>query len=438
MRWNLFITFLSLGYYLSCNQVNPRDELLFTLISGLNPISTTSTSVTVSSSAKINVSSTSVLLKYGSSQNFGVSLVRQPTANVNISFAFSNTKMTINGSATSPSPTVLTFTSANYNVVQTISLNSITQALDSSSLTITATSADPFYNTSGAVSISHQNIYMAYTGNSFIFQDGVTAPTLTPSITFVITNCTVTPTLPTGLNLNASNCVISGTPTSGTQPPTSYAVTATNGTDSDTHNISIQIEPTVYKVFVTAATFNGDLRGAAADGPAGADLKCNADTNKPSTGTYKAMLTTDGGDRVACTTTNCTNIAENVDWVFKENRFYVRSSDSAFLFEPNSAGILPASAGIFSTNPYTMSQSFDSGTVNKTFWTGFAAPSYYWQVANNQPSFNCSNWTSSAVTTPATDGGRVGNSNATDYTAFRNGTNGVSCSSLNHLVCVEQ
>ncbi|MCG6139506.1 DUF1554 domain-containing protein [Leptospira mtsangambouensis] len=436
MRWNYFVSFLFLGWFLSCNQVNPRDELLFTLISGLNPVSSTSTSVSVSSSAKINVSSTSVLLKYGTPQNFGISLVKLPTANVTASFTFTNTKLTVDGSATSPSPTVLTFTPANYNVVQTISLNSITQILDSSSLTITVTSADPFYNTSGAVSISHQNIYIAYTGNSFIFQNAVAAPTLTPSVTFVITNCSVTPALPTGLSLNASTCVISGTPTSGTQPATSYAVTATNGTDSDSHNISIQIEPTVYKVFITAATFNGNLQGAAADGPAGADLKCNADTNKPSTGNYKAMLTTDGGLRVACTSTNCTNIAENVDWVFMENRYYVRSSDSAFLFTPNSAGILPASSGNFSTNPYTMNSSFDSSTL-KTFWTGFAAPNNYWQVASNQPTFNCSNWTSSAVTSPATDGGRVGNSNVTDYTAFRNGMNGVSCSSLNHLVCVE-
>ncbi|EKJ87859.1 putative Ig domain-containing protein [Leptospira meyeri] len=436
MRWNFFVSFLSLGWFLSCNQVNPRDELLFTLISGLNPVTSTSTSVSVSSSAKINVSSTSVLLKYGTPQNFGISLVKQPTANVSASFTFSNTKLTVNGSATSPSPTVLIFTPANYNVVQTISLNSTTQVLDSSSLTITVTSADPFYNTSGSVSISHQRIYLAYTGNSFIFKENVAIPSLTPTITFVITNCTVTPALPTGLSLNASNCVISGTPTGGTQPATTYAVTATNGTDSDTHNISIQVETAVFKVFVTAATFNGDLRGAAADGPAGADLKCNADANKPSTGTYKAMITTDGGARRACDgTANCTNSGENNDWVFQFNKYYVRANDSAFLFTPNSAGILPASSSIFSTPPYTMSESFDSGV--QTYWTGVAAPNFYWQVASAQVTNTCSNWTSGSATSPTSEGGRIGISNATDYTAFRNGS-GVSCSTLNRLVCVEQ
>ncbi|PKA10210.1 hypothetical protein CH372_20625, partial [Leptospira meyeri] len=153
MRWNFFVSFLSLGWFLSCNQVNPRDELLFTLISGLNPVTSTSTSVSVSSSAKINVSSTSVLLKYGTPQNFGISLVKQPTANVDISLSFTSSKLQVN-SSNSPLTNVLTFNSGDYNVTKTVSLSSATQILDSSTLTITATSADPFYNTSGAVSIS--------------------------------------------------------------------------------------------------------------------------------------------------------------------------------------------------------------------------------------------------------------------------------------------
>lgn len=407
--------------------MNPRDELLFTLISGLNPVSPATTSVSVSSSAKINVSSTSVLLKYGTPQNFGISLVKQPTANVDITFTFTNTKLTINGSGTSPTPTPLTFTPANYNVVQTISLNSTTQVLDSSSLTITATSADPYYNTSGTVSISHQRIYLAYTGNSFIFKENVAIPSLTPTLSFVITNCTVTPALPTGLSLNASNCVISGTPTGGTLPATTYAVTATNGTDSDTHNISIQIETAVYKVFVTAATFNGDLKGAAADGPAGADLKCNADANKPSTGTYKAMLT-DGTNRRACTTDNCGGGAgENYYWVFQPGEIYVRSTDSASLFTANASGIILAPAANM------LNHSFDSGTPAKEYWTGFAQTSY-WQKASPTLSFTCSDWTSNA---PVADGGRVGTSDSTNYSSIRNGS-GRSCDLLYHLLCVEQ
>ncbi|TGM64764.1 DUF1554 domain-containing protein [Leptospira meyeri] len=426
MRWNFFVSFLSLGWFLSCNQVNPRDELLFTLISGLNPVASTSTSVSVSSSAKINVSSTSVLLKYGTPQNFGISLVKQPTANVDISLSFTSSKLQVN-SSNSPLTNVLTFNSGDYNVTKTVSLSSATQILDSSTLTITATSADPFYNTSGAVSISHQRIYLAYTGNSFIFKENVAIPSLTPTLSFVITNCTVTPALPTGLSLNASNCVISGTPTGGTQPATTYAVTATNGTDSDTHNISIQVETAVYKVFVTAATFNGDLKGAAADGPAGADLKCNADANKPSTGTYKAMLT-DGTNRRACTTDNCGGGAgENYYWVFQPGEIYVRSTDSASLFTANASGIILAPAANM------LNHSFDSGTPAKEYWTGFAQTSY-WQKASPTLSFTCSDWTSNA---PVADGGRVGTSDSTNYSSIRNGS-GRSCDLLYHLLCVEQ
>ncbi|EOQ97178.1 PF07588 family protein [Leptospira wolbachii serovar Codice str. CDC] len=421
MRFSLFVSFLSVGWLFSCTQVNPRDELLFTLVNGLNPISTTTSSVSVVSSAKINVSSTSILLKYGTPQNFGISLVRQPTANVDITFTFTNTKLTINGSGTSPTPTPLTFTSGNYNVVQTVSLDSTIQTLDSSTLTITATSADPFYNTSGTVSISHQRIYLEYTGNAFIFQQSVAAPSLTPSISFVITNCSVAPSLPAGLSLNSSNCVISGTPTSS-QAGSTYTVTATNGTDSDSHNITIQIEPTVYKVFVTAATFDGNLLGIT-----GADAKCAADTNKPATGTYKAMIT-DGTNRVACTTDNCGGgPGENFNWVFQPGEIYVRSTDSASLFTANASGIILAPAANM------LNHSFDSGTPAKEYWTGFAQTSY-WQEASPNAEYTCSNWTSNAF---SADGGRVGASNSTTYSAIRSGS-GRSCDANYYLLCVEQ
>lgn len=434
MRFRLFVSFLSLGWFLSCNQVNPRDELLFTLISGLSPVSTNTTSVSVGSSAKINVSSASVTLTYGTSQLFGISLVKLPTANVTITLTYTDTsKYTINGSATSPSPTVLTFTPANYNVPQTISLNSTTQIIDSSSLTITATSADTYYNNvTGSVSITHRNVNIVYTGSSFIFQQNVVAPNLTPTISFTHTSCSVAPSLPTGLSLNTSTCVISGTPTNP-QAGATYTVTATNGSESDTQNLTIQIEPTVYKVFITAQTYTGDLQGVS-----GADTKCNADANKPATGTYKAMLTTDGGARVACTSDNCGGGAgENTDWVFQSGRIYIRASDSASLLSPNAAGILPADgSGNFTTNPYNLNHPFDSGTTNKEFWTGFAQTNY-WQTATAQTTNSCNGWTLNVGPSTTSEGGRVGASNSTNYSAFRNGI-GRSCALAFYLLCVEQ
>ena len=50
-----------------------------------------------------------------------------------------------------------------------------------------------------------------------------------------------------------------------------------------------------YRIFVTAATTDG-LIGTG--GINGADSFCNVDTNKPTTGTYKAMLV-DGSTRIA-------------------------------------------------------------------------------------------------------------------------------------------
>ncbi|TGL44936.1 DUF1554 domain-containing protein [Leptospira perdikensis] len=435
MRIHLLVSFLCSLWMVSCNQVNPRDELLFTLINGLNPTTTTSTTIAIPTTAKINVSSASVTLTYGTPQNFGISLVKLPTANVTITLTFTSSKLQVNGS-NSPLTNVLTFTPANYNVVQAVNLASATQIIDSSSLSITATSTDTYYNgVSGSIPITHRNVNIVYTGSSFIFQEDVVAPTLTPTISFSHTSCSVAPALPNGLSLNTSTCVISGTP-ADPQVATTYTITATNGSESDGENISIRIEPTVYKVFITAATFGGNLQGAAANGPAGADLKCNADTNKPATGTYKAMLT-DGTNRRSCSSDNCGGgVGENIDWVFQSGRIYIRANDSASLLSPNAAGILPVDgSGNFTTNPYNLNHSFDSGTT-KEFWTGFAQTNY-WQEATAQTQNSCNDWTDGTNTSPTSDGGRVGASNSTNYGAFRNGS-GRSCSATYYLLCVEQ
>ncbi|TGM01369.1 DUF1554 domain-containing protein [Leptospira jelokensis] len=435
MRWNRLFTLVFTLSFLSCNPVKSNDAFLFTLINGLTT-TTSANSFTIGPSSKINVTSASVVLTYGTSQTFGISLGVVPTSNVTINLAFDTSKLSIDGNVTTPLTAHLTFTPANYNTPQTITLASLATTPTTSSLTVSATSLDTNFNSvSGSISIRHR--VMFYTGSSFLFREDEAIASLTPYGTFPYNSCSVNPSLPSGLSLHPTTCVISGTPTDS-QSSSSYTVTATDGTNTDTETISIRIDTTVYKVFVTASTYNGNLQGAAANGPAGADAKCNADANKPSTGNFKAMLTTSGGARRACDgTANCTNAAENIDWVFQFGRNYIRSSDSAFLFTPNSAGILPASGTEFTTSPYTMSHAFDSGTL-KTYWTALStSPTAQWRVASAAATYNCSNWTSSAATAPASDGGRVGNSNATNYTAFRNGASGVSCASLNHLVCVE-
>ncbi|TGM47713.1 DUF1554 domain-containing protein [Leptospira biflexa] len=436
MRWYKIWSFLFTISFLSCNPVKSNDAFLFTLINGLTSTTTTN-SFLIGSSSKINVTSASVVLTYGTSQTFGISLGVVPTANVTINFAFDTTKLSIDGNVTTPLTAHLTFTPANYNTPQLITLANLQTTPTTSSMSISSSSTDTnFDNISGSISIRHR--VMFYTGSSFLFREDEAITSISTYGGFPYNSCSVSPALPSGLSLHPTTCVISGTPTDS-QSSSNYTITATDGTNTDSETIAIRINTTVYKVFVTASTYDGNLQGGSANGPAGADAKCNADANKPSTGSFKAMLTTDAGARRACDgTANCTNAAENIDWVFQFGRNYIRASDSAFLFTPNSAGILPATSNEFSTSPYTMAHAFDSGVL-KTYWTALStSPSDQWRVASAASTYNCSNWTSSAVTAPASNGGRVGNSNATNYTAFRNGSSGLSCASLNHLVCVEQ
>ncbi|WP_246838529.1 DUF1554 domain-containing protein [Leptospira levettii] len=412
------ISFLLAVGFLSCNPVNGRDEYLLTLVNGLNPTTAVTTSFTIGTSSKINVTSASVILYYGTPQLFGFSLVSPPTANVTL--AFTNSKLNAIGN--------LTFTPANYSTIQTITLTSNTQLMESSSLSVTATSADTNYSgVSGSITINHRNVNIVYTGSSFIFKEDDSAPTLNPILGFPITNCSVAPALPNGLTLNTSTCVISGTPTDS-QAGTTYTVTATDGTNTDTENITIRITPTVYRIFITATSYDGNLQGASANGPAGADLKCNSDANTPGTGTYKAMVT-DGTNRRACSTTNCGGGAgENIDWVFQSGRVYIRANDSASLFTPSTAGIIAAPATILNHSFYSGSSTY--------YWTGIAQNPDYWATALAQTDYTCNGWTTNAN---ISDGGRVGISNSTTYSAFRSG-GGQNCnnSSLFHLVCVEQ
>jgi len=179
------------------------------------------------------------------------------------------------------------------------------------------------------------------------------------------------------------------------------------------------------RIFVTASNYNGDLTadigsGAYANGILGADARCMADANKPTTGTFKAMIV-DDEDRRACSTDNCTTsgTAEHIDWVLSPNAKYIREPGSASLFTTNSRGIF-----VFGT----MDAPFASmGSVQT--WGGFTTIVGKWQTSSS----DCSNWTTSG----AGSNGRVGSTNQTDYTAIRN-SNSIACNQNHHLLCVEQ
>ena len=81
---------------------------------------------------------------------------------------------------------------------------------------------------------------ISYTGSPFSFTKDVAISPIVPSLTGTVTSCTSSPTLPVGLSINNTTCVISGTPTT-LQSSTTYTITATNGSGSDTASIAISV-----------------------------------------------------------------------------------------------------------------------------------------------------------------------------------------------------
>ncbi|MDF3820594.1 DUF1554 domain-containing protein [Leptospira sp. 96542] len=427
MRHRLFFLLCFPIFFSFCQNLNTRDEYLLTLLNGLG-ISNVRTLVTV---GRLQVTENPLTLRYGTPTIFQIRLSAQPAQDVAVTVQFDNTKMTVNGGTTS---VILFFTPTNFNTLQSVTINSTATIIDSSEINLSSISNDAAYNNDSAIiPVTHWNIAVTYTGNSFLFRENEAINTLNPTIGFPYTNCSVSPTLPAGLSLDPSTCIISGTPTNQ-QLSSVYTISASNASDTANQPIGIQIDPEAYRIFVTNSSFSGDLRdgGTAIQG---ADAKCNADANKPSTGTYSALIV-DGVDRLICATNpNCSpgDGADHTGRVLKNNKLYIRASDNAFLFETNASGVFTIAND--STN--YLAHSFATGST-RYYWTGFAL-SAYWQQAFSPmiPSYKCDGWTSQAPTTPAANGGRVGSSSSRTYAAFRSG-DGISCASLAHLLCVEQ
>ena len=281
--------------------------------------------------------------------------------------------------------------------------------------TATTTSTNPTTTT-----VTQTTPSITYSGSPYSFTSTVSITTITPTVSGTITSCSSSPPLPSGLTLSAA-CEITGTPTTVTSAA-NYTITPimTNGTATTTINIAVLNKK--YKIFITSATYTGDLKtlGSAANGPLGADNLCNADSNKPTSGTYKAMIN-DGANRNACNTnSDCTNPLENVNWIMMANTDYVRASDTASLFTTNTAGI--------NTN-WPLPNSFDAG-VAMQYWTGFSNGTIW-----GHSTTDCNLWTSSSNANT----GRIGQSNSLSYNdAIRDAAISPTCDLPQHLLCVEQ
>ncbi|MBM9576591.1 putative Ig domain-containing protein [Leptospira sp. 201903070] len=79
-----------------------------------------------------------------------------------------------------------------------------------------------------------------YVGSPFLFTRLTTIPTLTPTVSGTVTNCTTDVALPPGLSIHSTTCAISGTPT-GLQAATDYVVTASNSSGNTTKTVKIMI-----------------------------------------------------------------------------------------------------------------------------------------------------------------------------------------------------
>ncbi|PJZ53886.1 DUF1554 domain-containing protein [Leptospira adleri] len=177
------------------------------------------------------------------------------------------------------------------------------------------------------------------------------------------------------------------------------------------------------RVFVTAATYSGNLGGIN-----GADTKCGADANKPSTGTYKALLTGNSGAngvRYACFSDNATNCPDNPaagtkNWVLQASKNYYRVDQATLVFTTNANSLI-------ATIPTAVQAAAAS------YWSGFVPAS-------------ATNWSLNVMcggaTTAWSDGtlgsnGTTGISTATTIADIK-GNNIPGCDQLRNLLCVEQ
>lgn len=157
------------------------------------------------------------------------------------------------------------------------------------------------------------------------------------------------------------------------------------------------------RIFISATTSNGSFGTATA-----ADAICAADANKPTGGTYKAMVVSSA--RIACTTANCSGgISEHTDWVLRPSTVYQRADGTAI-------GTTGAN-GVFT---FPLTNSFGGATVA---WVGLSSN---WTSSNT-----CSDWSSGLF-------GVNGNYAITNMTSSSVFANTGGCNSSSSFICVEQ
>ncbi|WP_243394003.1 DUF1554 domain-containing protein [Leptospira meyeri] len=166
----------------------------------------------------------------------------------------------------------------------------------------------------------------------------------------------------------------------------------------------------------TAATKNSGI--------AGLDSNCQNNANKPSGGgTYKALVT-DGVNRIACTTANCSGgTSEHIGWVLKPNKEYRRKDGTTVIGTTTANGVFSFP---LSNSVESLANMASGGYPTNATATGMNAD---W----TSNASDCLDWTTNAGGNSSTVGtwdntgsGLIGGA----------GTSG--CTNQHMLVCVEQ
>ena len=141
-----------------------------------------------------------------------------------------------------------------------------------------------------------------------------------------------------------------------------------------------------------------------------ADDFCDNDSNNPDTSaSYKAMIAFPG-QRIACTTANCTSTSENSNWVLTANTSYYRP-DGTLIGTTNSGGIFTS-----------LSNAIES--VGAATYTGLTSN---WTTGNT-----CNSWTNTAGVA------HVGDSDSSNVSTLLANDAVGSCLQDLQLICVEQ
>ena len=408
-----------------------------TIYAGLNPPNPSgNTCDNDGTGALISVCRTNANLtttESGGTVSFYLLLSQIPTANVNVALSTSNT---LEGTV---SPSTLILNSGNWNTLSPTNLITVTGANDvlydgdvSYNLIFAASvSADPIFNGVNLSSIALVNQDNEnYFNVSAVTGSPMTETGTTSSFTIRLN------TAPTGMNTVTINLSSSDT-SEGTVSPSSVVFNSTNWNTDQTititpvddsiadGNISFTIitsaaisgdlrfngrnpiDRTVItndsgekRTFLTFTTYDGNLGGIA-----GADAKCNSDTNRPSIlpNTYSALVSV-----------NATRTGNPLaSWVLLANRDYFRGDGTTKIFTSS-----PASIFNFGNFDNSVSAS------NDEYWTGLTNS---WALGNN-----CTAWTSSSSGIT----GRYGIGIVINNDSISVGQD--SCDKFKRILCIQQ